>query len=520
MKSFLLFLVCVLIQSNILWGQTFVYPNHDDIIPQRQSTESLRAQSHRCINIPQSVKNQHRNPNTLQERVIGLSISENSIKKDSFIYFYNNNRGSQTNRDGDGTYVMYHSADTAIYYGKERGNFKIGWPNQGLTFNNVSNHNIRLTTYYYDNTPYDNYFNTWDASDSYVKHKTFKRIYTINSIDKIHDFYYQGTDYNKDGYALRDTIIFDYSKHDKTLQSNFTWTSRLDLDDQGRYKFQRRQNQTITTLTIDTNRWEYNAPIDKLSSYIEMTTTTDLNTSATSTTKKTSIFKYNSNGLVDTITILINDVPAQLEVYTYNTYGLETNIDFFDYVNEKLQPTAKIVNDYNKDFQTAYTYFTYDKSTHQFVEIDKIEVSYDQNNNWDTTKVYNNQILSYMLVHTFTKMNNIKTITKYEGGKITNFQNFTYEIYETTGTSETANNLDVSVYPNPISNELHVLIKDVNNENFNINIMDMSGKILAHFLTNNSDTILPLGQLPEGMYLMQISNKDKSKNRIQKIIKI
>lgn len=520
MKSLLLFLVCVLVQSNILMGQSLVYPNHEDIIPQRQSSENLRAQAHRSIKPSQAAKDQHRNPNTLQERIIGLSISENNIKKDSFIYFYNNNRGSQTNRDGAGTYVMYLSADTAIYYGKERGNFKIGWPNQGLTFNNVSNHNIRLTTYYDNNTPYDNYINTWDVSDSYVKHKTFKRIYALNGVDKTHDSYYQGTDYNKDGYGLRDTIIFDYSKHDKTLESNYTWTSKLDLDDQGRYKFQRRQNLTINTLTVDTNTWEYNAPMDRLSSYIEMTTNTDLSTSATSTTKKTSLFSYNTNGLVDTITILNNDIPAQLEVYTYNTYGLETNIDYFDYVNEQLQPTAKIVNDYNKDLQTAYTYYTWNQNRKQFVEIDKTTVTYDQNNNWDTTRVYKNQTLSYMLVHTFTKMNNIKTITKYEGGKITNFQNFTYEIYETTSTSETMNNLDVSVYPNPLSNELHVLIKDINNEDFNINIMNMSGKILSHFLTNNPDTILPLGQLSEGMYLMQISNKDKSKNRIQKIIKI
>lgn len=522
MKSLLQFLVCVLVQLNLVMGQNPTVDKFIEFVPSKQSFESQIVQIHRGIKPSKSIKVQQRNPNSTEERLIGFSVTENNIKKDSFNYFYSNNRGSQTYQDPSATYYIHHAADTVIYYGRERGNFKIGWPNQGLTYNDANNNNIRYTTYYYHNVPYENYINTWDPTESYVMHRNFKRTYIINpnDNDNDNDFYYQGTLYNKDGYGLRDTIILNYSKNDKTLMSNYVWTSLLDLDDKGRYKFQRRQTEKLTTLSIDTNIWEYNAPFDKLSSYVEMTTTTDLKTSEITTYKKTELLSYNLDGLIDTIKILINDIPMQLIAYKYNIYGHKTNIDYYDFVDDKLQPNSKIENYYVEDYQTVYSYHEWDNFYEDYVETERLEVTLDENKNWDTTRVYFNQILSYMLVHTFTPMNNIKTITRYENDKITKIDNYFYETYETTSTAESANNLEVNVYPNPLSNELQVLINDENNEEYSINILNISGKTVAHFWTNSAENVLPLGQLPQGMYLMQISNKDKSRTMIQKIIKI
>ncbi|WBV60376.1 fibronectin type III domain-containing protein [Chryseobacterium camelliae] len=82
------------------------------------------------------------------------------------------------------------------------------------------------------------------------------------------------------------------------------------------------------------------------------------------------------------------------------------------------------------------------------------------------------------------------------------------------GTSEVSSKEEVKVYPNPFVDVLN--ISDVNNVK-SISVMDISGRLVKAFDEPNS--ILHLGDLNSGMYLVVLNMKDGSKQTIKAIKK-
>jgi len=83
-----------------------------------------------------------------------------------------------------------------------------------------------------------------------------------------------------------------------------------------------------------------------------------------------------------------------------------------------------------------------------------------------------------------------------------------------TGVSIT-HKLAAKVYPNPAMSELHIEVNK--HETTDIFITDLTGKRLAVYKVNNSHMTIPVAQLPNGMYMLQITNGKQT--AIQRFIK-
>jgi hypothetical protein len=60
------------------------------------------------------------------------------------------------------------------------------------------------------------------------------------------------------------------------------------------------------------------------------------------------------------------------------------------------------------------------------------------------------------------------------------------------------------VYPNPVVNELHIALNDA--KATTVSITDLSGKQIMTYPVSEKHLVIPTSQLPQGMYLLNISN--------------
>ncbi len=515
MKTRLILILVMSSLSAFVWGQNNHSPQISLNYLSQQKDNNLRSLP--GISLPaRKVKDQK--PTSLKERCIAISNTENNVKIDSFLLFYSYGRGSETVPNSDGTYDISANTDTIVYYSYDRGNFKIGWPNRGSVYNK-NNHKIRETSYYYENIPYQTDLNTWDTTDTYVSHRKQIINYVLNSNDSSHDNYYQATDLNKDGYGLRDTIKYTYNKHDKSGNSNYFWTSKLDIDSQGRPGFQIRHNTTLNEITIDSIWREWLSPVSKKITREIIKTTTKKKSGTPVTVIWDYQYHYNGNELVDTVKILYNNNPYQLIVYSYNNFDQETEISYFDFLNSDYLLTYKIINEYIDDYQISYTSYTRNMTNGILEEEFKIIVTYNNQDLWDTVKTYSNSVLTSTVVQTFTKDGNIRTKTKYENSKTT-LTTYYYEEYNLTGIDMIVSNLLARIYPNPISNEFRLNIDEAEIDTYELVITDMTGQTINKYTVDNNEAIISTQNLKSGIYMALLTNKNKTRHYAQKIIKI
>lgn len=76
--------------------------------------------------------------------------------------------------------------------------------------------------------------------------------------------------------------------------------------------------------------------------------------------------------------------------------------------------------------------------------------------------------------------------------------------------------LQVLVYPNPASDIINVVLPEINYNDFEIEIADMSGKIIKTYKELNSVRFVIAG-LPKGLYLIKVSSKSSGLADTQKI---
>ena len=79
-----------------------------------------------------------------------------------------------------------------------------------------------------------------------------------------------------------------------------------------------------------------------------------------------------------------------------------------------------------------------------------------------------------------------------------------FEVRLTTKVFNSTRNINASIYPNPTQGLISVIV----NEDANLQLIDINGKILDHpvKLIANQRNDLNLDQLASGIYLMKISN--------------
>jgi len=77
------------------------------------------------------------------------------------------------------------------------------------------------------------------------------------------------------------------------------------------------------------------------------------------------------------------------------------------------------------------------------------------------------------------------------------------------------------VYPNPVNNELNIQLSKSENSRFNISLYEITGRFIKQSSVNtkNSSITINVRDLSSGMYILQISNVDRSLIETHKIIK-
>jgi hypothetical protein len=91
-----------------------------------------------------------------------------------------------------------------------------------------------------------------------------------------------------------------------------------------------------------------------------------------------------------------------------------------------------------------------------------------------------------------------------------------YEII-TNETIEIDSNFSIQLFPNPTADRLIIDIEEFNNEKIYCLLNDFSGKILFKKLVFENQTQVEMGQLPTGIYFLNIMN---DKNKIIQSFKI
>lgn len=74
-----------------------------------------------------------------------------------------------------------------------------------------------------------------------------------------------------------------------------------------------------------------------------------------------------------------------------------------------------------------------------------------------------------------------------------------------------SNNL--SIYPNPAKNELHICSKN-NNENHTICLYDMTGREIVKVQTDSVETLIDVSDLTEGIYLVKDINRENIQSKL------
>jgi len=84
-----------------------------------------------------------------------------------------------------------------------------------------------------------------------------------------------------------------------------------------------------------------------------------------------------------------------------------------------------------------------------------------------------------------------------------------YEISITSGISETAINLEMSIYPNPTANILQLSVETEKLQGLSYQLYDLQGKIIETKKVSVSNTTINMEGLSRATYFLKVSNNNK-----------
>lgn len=84
--------------------------------------------------------------------------------------------------------------------------------------------------------------------------------------------------------------------------------------------------------------------------------------------------------------------------------------------------------------------------------------------------------------------------------------------YEPLGVGDFLADMDITVYPNPVSTEL----KRSTSELVNGNLYDITGKLISHFLPNELENKIDVSNIASEKYFLKIS--DNVNSLVKKIV--
>jgi hypothetical protein len=93
-----------------------------------------------------------------------------------------------------------------------------------------------------------------------------------------------------------------------------------------------------------------------------------------------------------------------------------------------------------------------------------------------------------------------------------------YEIF-TIGINEDSTNIQLSTYPNPISDFVVLQVEGLPNQKMNYILLDANGREVSSNLITTQQTLIPMEKLENGIYFLYVRSDFKMKIQTFKIIK-
>ena len=85
-----------------------------------------------------------------------------------------------------------------------------------------------------------------------------------------------------------------------------------------------------------------------------------------------------------------------------------------------------------------------------------------------------------------------------------------YEISIVTGVDETTINLELSVFPNPTTNDLQLKVESGKLENLNFQLIDLQGEIIENKKVTASNTTIKMEVLPKAIYFLKVTRNNQA----------
>ncbi len=76
----------------------------------------------------------------------------------------------------------------------------------------------------------------------------------------------------------------------------------------------------------------------------------------------------------------------------------------------------------------------------------------------------------------------------------------------------------IEIYPNPVTNEVHVRIRGVLSGEYTVTLYDMHGKPVQKVITSEPETVLDVSQLPQGIYTIRVLGNNMV--RSERVVKL
>jgi hypothetical protein len=94
-----------------------------------------------------------------------------------------------------------------------------------------------------------------------------------------------------------------------------------------------------------------------------------------------------------------------------------------------------------------------------------------------------------------------------------------YEIYTLSTQENLPFSIELSVFPNPTTNQLTLRVERVNDEKLTFQLFDMQGKLLTAEQIQGNETKIDMEHLAQANYLLHVVNQNSENVKTFKIIK-
>lgn len=119
----------------------------------------------------------------------------------------------------------------------------------------------------------------------------------------------------------------------------------------------------------------------------------------------------------------------------------------------------------------------------------------------------------------YTVGQTVYTTNKAFNGSVAQGVQQAYEVSVITGIDEPGFNLELTAYPNPTTDYLNLLVKDVELKNLQYHLCDINGRLIEHKILTDNKTTISMVNLKASSYLIKII-KDNHPVKTFKIVKL